>query len=171
MSTDRGIGWAAGLYEGEGSLSMAWRGYPRVALGMTDREPVEWSKDVLGFGSIHTRHYEGRKDMHRFECDGWVHVQQVYEWFRPYLSPRRLARFEEILAKRPVVPASPPCAEPSPAAYRRHLRRNEPPCTQCRQQNTNYERARREGRQPRYPDGRGYTATKTARTTDTGAMS
>ena len=51
-TTNRGIAWAAGLYEGEGSLCMSSRGYPKISLGMTDREPVEWFKETLGFGYI-----------------------------------------------------------------------------------------------------------------------
>ena len=162
-TTNRGIAWAAGLYEGEGSLCMSSRGYPKISLGMTDREPVEWFKETLGFGYIYTTTHAGRKDMHRYETAGWDRVEQVCAWFSPYLSPRRLARFEEVLAMRPVLPTSPDCGNPSAAAYRRHLRAGEPPCQPCRRANTGYERARKgDGRKPRYPDGRGYSESRTA---------
>lgn len=157
--TTRDVAWAAGLYEGEGSVGMSRsRRYPRLALGMTDREPVEWFRDILGFGSIYEQHFppgDHRKSMYRFEAGGWVHVALVRGWFEPYLSPRRLAQFDELLAQRPSRPTSPDCGEASPAAYRRHRRRGEPPCAPCRAANTAYERDRT-GSSARYTDRLGY---------------
>jgi hypothetical protein len=157
MSDEISRAWAAGLYEGEGSCGMGSRGYPRLLLGMTDRDVVERFREVLGFGSIHTpKPQAGRKQMHRFECGGWKNVAQAREWFGPYLFPRRLAQLDELLAKKPAPkPSSPPCAEPSQAGYRRHWRKGEPACEPCRAANTDAER-KRLGMAPRYADGSGY---------------
>jgi hypothetical protein len=49
---DLEIAWAAGLYEGEGCCTMGSNGYPRMLLGMCDKEPVERFGAALGFGCI-----------------------------------------------------------------------------------------------------------------------
>jgi hypothetical protein len=156
----RGIAWAAGLYEGEGCVCMGLSGgyrSPRITLGMTDREPVEWFREVLGFGTICTRRRqaEGYKDIYRFEVSGWVRTGWVREWFAPFLSPRRLAQFDACLAQRPVPPTAPDCGMASEPGYARHKRRHEPACQPCRDAHTLYER-QRTGARPRYPDGLGY---------------
>ena len=160
--TIRGIAWAAGLYEGEGSIGMARaHRYSRLALGMTDQEPVEWFREILGFGSIRPQPRENYKTMYRFEGGGWVHTAQTYIWFEPYLSPRRLAQFNAVLEQKPVRPTSPDCGRASDAGYHKHLQNGEPSCEQCRLAHTTAERKRR-GYQPRYADKGGYMRTTNA---------
>jgi hypothetical protein len=124
---------------------------------MTDQGPVERFREVLGFGSIHLakRAQPHWKPIYRYEAGGWKNLTLVRERFGPYLFERRLAQLDDLLALRPVRVSSPTCGDPSPAAYRRHLRRGEPACVPCRHENTSYERARL-GMTARYPDGTGY---------------
>jgi hypothetical protein len=56
------LGWAAGIYEGEGCFSMRWsmknnkgKRYPAISIVSTDRDVLEKFQAVVKAGSIHTR--------------------------------------------------------------------------------------------------------------------
>lgn len=95
------LAWAAGLFEGEGSITCSGRA-PRLQLKMTDPEPVERFCEILG-GTLY-----GPYENHSGEKDGyprspfylWVSTRDearaAFEKMRPWMSNYRLCRFAEV---------------------------------------------------------------------------
>lgn len=101
-ATPEEIAWAAGLFEGEGSVSLKHdkRGNPApvLSLGMTDQDTVEKFAAIIGVNQPHRftpgpSHY---KDMYRWQTQSIAVFRQVMEQFWPYLSYRRRQKFLEV---------------------------------------------------------------------------
>ena len=98
MSRDTDIAWAAGLFEGEGT----WGYQPncvRAELSMVDADTVARFHAIVGVGRIEPRphrvaHWQPQVQWRVTDRAG---VEHVLALFRPWLSPRRLARGEEVL--------------------------------------------------------------------------
>lgn len=85
------IAWAAGLFEGEGTIFSADGGRPRLALCMTDKDVVDRFRDILG-GTVSGPYREGqenRKLMYKWQEGKVGTVQSVLRQFWPYLGERR----------------------------------------------------------------------------------
>jgi hypothetical protein len=157
MNTEAGIAYCAGLYEGEGSLITPSRGSARLAVQMTDLEPLQKFQSIMGgriSGPFTDRKRPGRKPWWCYAISNWGEVSKVIILIRPWLSPRRQARIDEALARMPQHFRRPfafiPCDyEPvaSPAGYLKHRRKGERACATCLKSNRMYyeERARRQG--------------------------
>jgi hypothetical protein len=135
------IAWAAGLFEGEGSVYFSRkRNAAHLAISMTDREPLE------KFAQIFELQVEGPfirgeyLPVWRVGTSSRVKIRIILEKFRSWLSPRRIVQFETSLGR--VAPSNVmqgeaysidcPFAKPwSQAGYKRHKSRNEPPCKSC----------------------------------------
>lgn len=100
------IAWAAGLFEGEGSLGITRRPgkrtpelvYGRLTMGMADRDVVERFAAVVGCGKIGSQQVpEGHKPIHLWACGSTKDVRRVLLMFLPWLGERRLQRAREIL--------------------------------------------------------------------------
>ena len=107
--------WAAGLFEGEGSLSRnpqeGRRGRAKwvLAVGMTDQDVVErFHAAVGGLGAVRGP-YVSRKDgvLHKptwqWSCAKRAHVYALAAALYPNLGERRQAKFREALAELPPV--------------------------------------------------------------------
>ena len=139
------VAWAAGLYEGEGSVGPQGGGTScTLAITMTDREPLERFQAALGLGTLlgpYQPKGPRRKPIWRWTCNGYEKLQVVYEAFKDWLSPRRLAQMERLLTNRPKPRAfqddelSPACGYDNTKSlqygYRDHRRKGEPPCRSC----------------------------------------
>lgn len=95
--------WAAGLFEGEGSISLSKGGAVRLKLGMTDHDVVLRFAEVVGGGSVY--HREEMRQVHWKACTYWetqklALVQKIMERLLPYLGSRRTARWEEVMSYR-----------------------------------------------------------------------
>ena len=97
---DAGTAYAAGLFEGEGSVCLCG-GYPRVEINITDREPLERIQATLGGQLYGPYKRPGRKDCHFWMLYGWEGVEHAYEQLRALLSPRRVEQFAAVLALAP----------------------------------------------------------------------
>lgn len=141
------IAWAAGLYEGEGSVSVHRPGKsgspaPQLKIGMTDEDVVRRVCGIVGLGKVYGPYQPppagpGRKPLWVWVVTSWDNVEAVWALFAPWLGIRRGEQFLRVLAHRPLsLPTSEPCgtdpAVPSSAGFKRHRRRGEAACADCR---------------------------------------
>src|SRR6267142_1577633 len=107
------IAWAAGLFEGEGSIVIrpysrkqvkffrcnGWTRMLRVA--MTDEDVVKKFRDVVGVGKIHpvARKKPHYKDQYVWVCSDWPNIKRILNLFLPFLCARRTAKAFEMLSK------------------------------------------------------------------------
>jgi hypothetical protein len=98
--TAEDIAWAAGLFEGEGSLWTAGRTGIRASVSMTDRDVVERFCAIVGSGRV--RPLPPRQPHHtpqyRWEIARVEQVRELIALFRPWLGDRRRLRADELLA-------------------------------------------------------------------------
>jgi hypothetical protein len=102
---DSNIAWAAGLFEGEGSIHVSSQGnryrWPRVqiTLGSTDHDVVARFVEIVGVGRIHTQTRPNRnhRTMYRWDVRG-LEAAAILKAFMPWLGARRRAKAEEALA-------------------------------------------------------------------------
>jgi hypothetical protein len=105
------IAWAAGLFEGEGTVSCyirkrgSRRPAPRVAMGMTDPKTVEQFAEIMGFGTISVtrKAVVNRKAIYRWQVGSWKDAEAAFSILGPWLHARRFAQFEKLLAAKPAV--------------------------------------------------------------------
>lgn len=93
------IGWAAGIYEGEGCFSMRWstsrnqnKRYPQIAIVSTDLDVLEDWKAIVGYGNINLRKTKnplGQKPIYCLTIGARSQIVKVIEMLWPYLSNRR----------------------------------------------------------------------------------
>lgn len=105
-------GWAAGLFEGEGSIRY-YRDMINLKLGMTDRDVVEKFMRVVGCGKIRLTK---KAEPHHLQFYEWSAVRkddvsQVMRLLLPNLGERRTARWNEVLALRAAAYAPQECPE------------------------------------------------------------
>jgi hypothetical protein len=97
------IAWAAGLFEGEGSITMRLENpkgfgssiYERVVLqlSMTDQDVVKRFAAIVG-GTVHEQTRANKpswKPLYYWSIEGTQHVEDIIEAFWPYLGERRKA--------------------------------------------------------------------------------
>jgi len=98
---DVDLAWAAGLFEGEGCISVADFA-PRLKLRVvsTDRDVVEKLNVILGYGYVHLAN-KAREPHHK---DAWAwttarreHVVEILGWLMPHFGDRRYAKAMEAL--------------------------------------------------------------------------
>jgi hypothetical protein len=104
MTTLSEIAWAAGLFEGEGTVSKGPKvKAPTVALMSSDRDVVDRFASIVGFGSVRAERIRepGRKRLYRWASNTWKGVTALFELLGGQLGNRRRATFEHVLAQRP----------------------------------------------------------------------
>lgn len=96
------IPWAAGLFEGEGSVGKSNSRSVIMSVSSTDPEVVERFCAILRCGHLATpidrtgrdHIVHSRKVLYTWVCHGVEAAERAYELMRPYLSARRKAQFE-----------------------------------------------------------------------------
>lgn len=105
MSTSRKteIAWAAGLFEGEGSLYLnKQKGgkytYPRMSLRMNDTDVVDRFAEVVGVGIVkdYPPYQANRKSTRNWTLNTVEEIKTVVAMFWPYLGERRRAKAQEV---------------------------------------------------------------------------
>lgn len=108
------VAWAAGLYEGEGSIHVTGSGpvlmrpngkrkakysAPRVQIKMTDRDVLERFHRVVGVGSLAGPYDNGPlcKPVYQWSISGFPGSQYVIALFWQWLGERRKQRAREVL--------------------------------------------------------------------------
>lgn len=111
MASPVEVAWAAGVFEGEGSIGLANRGETRsptpvLRMNMTDRDVLERFYAIVGFGKVYGPYQYGtakRKPMFCWQSGGWFYARALFDAFAEHLGERRTARFGEVLAQEPTV--------------------------------------------------------------------
>ncbi len=154
---DYQFAWAAGLFEGEGSVlpPQSTGTTPKIQLTTTDKDIAYRYRDVVGgtvYGPIERQNKEW-KDVYRHQLSGWNNVKEVYLKFQPYLGERRSERFELAIKDMPEKDQRPieSCGytvDNSQNGYNRHYKNNEVCCFQCQKALRNYARIK-SGKEPK----------------------
>lgn len=147
--------WAAGLFEGEGWITIRNRNgrrYPIIALQSTDEDVVRRFHEAVGVGNVVWTKpaRKGWKQSWKWQAFGWEPLSVVAELIGPYLGERRSARLREALACEPNKyswrETGPHCHLPpvaSVAGRTQHLRAGTPICDRCRVSHNLYYNAKR----------------------------
>lgn len=102
MNRQHELAWAAGLFEGEGSIHAAekrGRYCPGVQVGMTDQPVVQHLFEVMRFGAVYGPYAKRKpnwKPCVTWQATGWTAFHRTRSMFEGYLGERRTAKFEEI---------------------------------------------------------------------------
>lgn len=103
LSSQAEIAWAAGVFEGEGSVSWNERNHQaRFSMAMTDRDVMErfisiiGSRATLTMSKLRDPKY---KTIFQWACL-YDEFEPLCELFRPWLCNRRLNKMTEVLEKR-----------------------------------------------------------------------
>jgi hypothetical protein len=96
--------WAAGLFEGEGSL-FANDHQRRLSIGSTDQDVIESFHSVVGVGRLvgpyAPRNDIGKKVQYRWQTYRWPEIILVTDRFFPFLSTRRRTQVQHMLDHAP----------------------------------------------------------------------
>lgn len=112
MSTDIDIAWAAGLFEGEGSIIHTVYLAPRhgkttrrrLSLEMKDEDTVRRFAAIVDGGSVRVSkrvnrvNRENHSTIHIWACERWTDTERILLLLLPYLGERRSAKARELLA-------------------------------------------------------------------------
>jgi len=94
------LAWAAGLFEGEGCITLA-KNCPRLQLNMTDEDIVRRFHGVLGHGTVSgpwPKKGGKYKPYWMWRVSGTELPQAILAMFWQWLSRRRRARAKEVLS-------------------------------------------------------------------------
>lgn len=90
------IAWAAGLFEGEGTIWFKSGKKPCLRIGMTDGDVIKKFGDIIGCGWVsgpHTRASHPKyKPVWVWQCGGAEKCQAVLAAFWPHLGERRKSK-------------------------------------------------------------------------------
>jgi hypothetical protein len=95
------VAWAAGLFEGEGCISVKRQGgraYLVIALVTTDLDVMERFHAIVGVGHVNQRPVRGHKMQWQWHAHS-ADARAVTTLFLPYLGERRLARLRGVIAE------------------------------------------------------------------------
>lgn len=100
MASRETIAWAAGLFEGEGSVVLRIqneRAVIALSLGSTDLDVLERFKSVVGAGQIGRESRSsslGNKPFWRWRCAAQADVARLTDMLLPFMGERRRNAFE-----------------------------------------------------------------------------
>lgn len=96
MTREQEIAWAAGLFEGEGSMTLHESGgntWLAIQLSMVDRDVVERFHQIVGAGTVRIQHRKcERHNTLRTWRVGGADAAEIIIGFLPYFGERRRAR-------------------------------------------------------------------------------
>jgi hypothetical protein len=97
MRTREELAWAAGLFEGEGTVS-----YNATAIFMCDEDRLRAFRQALGFGTVgpHTKRRNQRQPQYKWYAQSFEGVQATAALLWEWLGPRRRAQFKRFLEYR-----------------------------------------------------------------------
>jgi hypothetical protein len=107
MPTKIELAWAAGLFEGEGSVSLMLKasGRPSIQLCLTttDRDVIDRFALIVGAGKIYGPYIRpgNRKPQYSWRAHGWKLLRRLNEQWRGMLGGRRRAKFDKLLTAEP----------------------------------------------------------------------
>lgn len=105
------IAWAAGLWEGEGWISVCdrriYKGkslcYVNMGVDMTDRDVLERLPEIFNYGLVKSSHKTLKEPWHKEQFTWRVYkynkILEITDLMRPWLGKRRLLQIEEVLSQ------------------------------------------------------------------------
>ena len=94
------IAWAAGLFEGEGSITNN-RTRAKLNLAMTDKDVVEKFASIIGYGNVNPKKNHKKpshwKDQWEWSVGKQSEVRRILSLLLPYLGNRRAYKALNIL--------------------------------------------------------------------------
>lgn len=92
------LAWAAGLFEGEGCITIARGRYPRLVVRMNDEDVIRKLHRIVGVGSVVCDDSPSMpKPQWRWGCYRAAHVRELLEQMLPHLGERRRDKANEAL--------------------------------------------------------------------------
>lgn len=88
--------WLAGLLEGEGTFDLHRGRYPRIRVGMSDRDVVGRAAHLMGSRIRMSIPLDGSKTMFHAELSG-ERAAAIMQALLPYMGARRSSKIGEIL--------------------------------------------------------------------------
>lgn len=100
------VGWLAGLFEGEGCMSLNPQGRPTIRLGMTDEDVVRKFHSIVGIGTVKAAKNptNGGKTMWCWGTGRCEDAAWIIEQMLPHFCSRRAARARQVLESYAKVP-------------------------------------------------------------------
>jgi len=101
MNKETEIAWAAGLFEGEGSVSLHTRNGKveglSVDINMTDEDVLLKFKKIIGYGVINGPYQRGKNKPHwQVRVHAYEDALRVINMLYPYMGSRRMSRMDEV---------------------------------------------------------------------------
>ena len=98
MNVSPAWAWAAGLFEGEGSITVTYR-QCSLQMATTDADVMERFVEVVGYGNIHPQEKRPgqTKRQYRWHVSRATEVVRILNTFMPYLGERRKAKAVEAI--------------------------------------------------------------------------
>ncbi|AWY06664.1 endonuclease [Microbacterium phage Zeta1847] len=97
LGTNEDVVWLAGLLEGEGTFDAHRRKYPRIRLGMTDRDVVGRAASLMGCGIRLTLKPAPMSPTFHAEISG-ERAARIMRELLPHMGARRSGRIAEVLS-------------------------------------------------------------------------
>lgn len=101
LANPNDIEWMAGLFEGEGCVSIHWNkngyGYPKVVLGMSDEDVINRLHNSVGFGTVAMRSYQRKKPMWYWSISEKSEMLVFLRALLPQMGLRRSEKFKEAI--------------------------------------------------------------------------
>ena len=92
------LGWAGGLFEGEGSVFKIGKQCAGASLTMVDEDVVQDFGNVIGFGKIRSRkHKPNHKQPWEWRCNSFEEVQALVAMLWTFFGKRRRAQAKRVL--------------------------------------------------------------------------
>lgn len=102
-NTDVGdIAWVAGLFEGEGCITISRNNnptnnlYPRIWLAMVDKDIIARLDIIVGAGTIYTSYLKSGKREYKWGLHSKPEIIEFIATVWPYLGERRRAKAIEL---------------------------------------------------------------------------
>lgn len=97
------IPWAAGLYEGEGSIFVNSGRYVYLTVYSTDKDVINKFSKIVNFGNLIGPYPRvgNRKSIYGLQLYGWDKVEYFTNKMYPYLGKRRREDIKKIIEQRP----------------------------------------------------------------------
>ncbi len=102
---DLELGWVAGLFEGEGCISITGERIVRLSVPSVDPDIIERLHGLVGIGAVYQQKYQVSSGethtLHRWQAGRLLEVQKLLRLLLPHLGLRRAAKARIALAVEP----------------------------------------------------------------------
>lgn len=97
MATDTEIAWFAGLFEGEGYVSLLPGQGIRIGISMTDEDVLIKVHSVFGGRFDNSTKHEPYRTLHRWLITNWAEAIPLLKIILPFMGKRRTSKIKEAI--------------------------------------------------------------------------